>query len=90
MTITLTEQVAKGIIEKLMKGEDYRVEVIALIQEEQQGCCSVGLRSNGAWDVGTLARSMGGGGHTLAAGYSVSGTIATTRERLLQALASLL
>jgi len=34
MTITLTEQVAKGIIEKLMKGEDYRVEVIALINAQ--------------------------------------------------------
>lgn len=34
MTFTLTEQVAKGIIEKLMKGEDYRVEVIALINAQ--------------------------------------------------------
>lgn len=34
MTITLTEQVAKGIIEKLMNGEDYRVEVIALINAQ--------------------------------------------------------
>jgi phosphoesterase RecJ-like protein len=66
------------------------VEVVAFIQEEVRGRCSVGLRSNGTWDVGTLARSMGGGGHTLAAGYSAPGTITVIRERLLQALTSLL
>ena len=62
------------------------VEVVAFIQEEEQGRCSVGLRSNGSWDVGTLARSMGGGGHTLAAGYSAAGSISATREKLIQAL----
>ncbi len=31
MTITLTEQVAKNIIKKLMKGEDYRIEIVTLI-----------------------------------------------------------
>jgi len=66
------------------------VEVVAFIQEEEQGRCSVGLRSNGACDVGTLARSMGGGGHTLAAGYTVPGGIAGIREQLLQALTPLL
>jgi len=31
MTITLTEQVAKNIIKKLMNGEDYRIEIVTLI-----------------------------------------------------------
>jgi phosphoesterase RecJ-like protein len=66
------------------------VEVVAFVQEEQQGRCSVGLRSNGTCDVGSLARSMGGGGHTLAAGYTVPGGIAGTKEQLLQALSPLL
>jgi phosphoesterase RecJ-like protein len=66
------------------------VEVVAFIQEEERGRCSVGLRSNGTCDVGTLARSMGGGGHTLAAGYTVPDSIAGTTEKLLQALAALL
>jgi phosphoesterase RecJ-like protein len=66
------------------------VEVVAFIQEEKKGRCSVGLRSNGSWDVGTLARSMGGGGHTLAAGYSAAGSIAATRDKLLQALKALM
>jgi phosphoesterase RecJ-like protein len=66
------------------------VEVVVFIQEEDRDRCSVGLRSNGTWDVGTLARSMGGGGHALAAGYSAAGSIAETRERMLEALTSLL
>lgn len=34
MTITLTEQVAKNIIKKLMDGEDYRIEIVTLINAE--------------------------------------------------------
>lgn len=34
MTITLTEQVAKKIIQKLIQGEDYRIEVVALINAQ--------------------------------------------------------
>ena len=62
------------------------VEVVAFIQEEENRRCSVGLRSNGRCDVGSLAGSMGGGGHTLAAGYTVPGSIAATRKNLLQVL----
>jgi DNA-dependent RNA polymerase auxiliary subunit epsilon len=32
--MTLTEQVAKNIIRKLLKGEDYRIEVVTLINAE--------------------------------------------------------
>ena len=32
--MTLTERVAKNIIKKLLKGEDYRVEIITLINAE--------------------------------------------------------
>jgi phosphoesterase RecJ-like protein len=62
------------------------VQVVAFIQEEEQGRCSVGLRSNGIVDVGQLARSFGGGGHTLAAGYTVTENVAAAREGLLRAL----
>ena len=34
MTITLTEQVAKNIIKKLMNGSDYRIEIVTLINAE--------------------------------------------------------
>jgi phosphoesterase RecJ-like protein len=62
------------------------VEVVAFIQEETEGSCSVGLRSNGRCDVGTLAGSLGGGGHTLAAGYTVRGGITDVRRQLLAVL----
>ena len=32
--MTLTEQVVKNIIRKLLKGEDYRIEVVTLINAE--------------------------------------------------------
>ena len=32
--MTLTEQVAKNIIRKLLKGDDYRIEVVTLIDAE--------------------------------------------------------
>lgn len=62
------------------------VEVVVFIQEEEQGRCSVGLRSSNTYDVGNLARSMGGGGHTLAAGYTSSGSVDAVRRGLLLAL----
>lgn len=34
MSITLTEEVAKNIIRKLIKGQDYRIEVVTLINAE--------------------------------------------------------
>ena len=34
MTITLTEKVAKNIIKKLINGEDYRIEIVTLINAE--------------------------------------------------------
>lgn len=34
MTITLTEQVAKNIIKKLINGDDYRIEIVTLINAE--------------------------------------------------------
>src|SRR3989338_9223896 len=34
MTMTLTEQVAKNIIKKLIDGEDYRIEIVTLINAE--------------------------------------------------------
>ena len=94
-----TQEDLRSLGSKAARGSDevYRilqavqgVEVVAFIQEEEQGRCSVGLRSNGRLDVGTLARSLGGGGHTLAAGYSAPGSIAGTTEQLLQSLTSLL
>ena len=48
------------------------VRVVALIREESEAACSVGLRSNGEVDVGSIARSLGGGGHRAAAGFTLN------------------
>jgi phosphoesterase RecJ-like protein len=66
------------------------VEVVAFLQEEAGGRCSVGLRSNQTVDVARLARSLGGGGHVRAAGYTRRGTLEQVRGELLQALGPLL
>lgn len=49
------------------------VEAVAVIQEEKTGIYSIGLRSNNDTDVGSIAKSFGGGGHQKAAGCTLSG-----------------
>lgn len=48
------------------------VEILLLIREEQDGSVSVGLRTDRAIDVGTLASRFGGGGHSKASGFKSS------------------
>jgi len=57
-------------------------EVVLLIREEEEGLCSVGLRSHGKVDVGTLAQENGGGGHRPAAGFNSP----LPREELIRTL----
>jgi bifunctional oligoribonuclease and PAP phosphatase NrnA len=57
----------------LLQGVE-KAEAVALVREEREGGCSVGLRSNRI-DVGEIAREFGGGGHVLAAGFSWEGPL---------------
>jgi phosphoesterase RecJ-like protein len=50
------------------------IEAVAVIQEEKAGVYSIGLRSNNDADVGSIAKSFGGGGHQKAAGCTLEGT----------------
>ncbi len=45
-------------------------QVVALFKELSDGKVRVSLRSRDTYEVGPLARSMGGGGHARAAGYT--------------------
>lgn len=46
--------------------------VIVLLKERSDGCVKVSLRSNNDdYDVGRLARLLGGGGHARAAGFEL-------------------
>jgi phosphoesterase RecJ-like protein len=46
--------------------------IVALFKEQPDGRVRVSLRSRSDVDIGTLARSFGGGGHRVAAGYTSS------------------
>lgn len=46
------------------------VDVAVLVKQDDLGKWKVSLRSRGATDVGAVATSLGGGGHTQAAGYT--------------------
>ncbi len=61
-------------------------EVVVLIKEDSPGECSVSLRASNEYDVGAVAKSMGGGGHRPAAGYTARDTVAETRRRALERL----
>ena len=63
------------------------VEVIVLIRQETEEKCSVGLRSRSMVDVGSIAASLGGGGHKNAAGISLAGTINELKPIIVNAFA---
>ena len=57
--------------------------VAALFKEREDGKTRVSLRSRVDFDIGAIARKLGGGGHRVAAGYtSTKGTIEETIEEL--------
>jgi len=61
-------------------------EVVVLIKEDSATECSVSLRSTGGHDVGSVAKSFGGGGHRSAAGYTASSSVAEARRLILERL----
>ena len=96
--VLITHQTRADIAgaESVSRGSDdlYRLlqsikgcEVVAFIREEQEGHCSVGLRSNEGFDVGAIAESLGGGGHNQAAGFTCRGRIEEVKNRLLKIFA---
>lgn len=61
-------------------------EVVVLIKEDSPTERSVSLRASSDYDVGAVAKSMGGGGHRPAAGYATADSVAAARTRILQRL----
>lgn len=51
------------------------IEAVAFFKEVGDGDWRVSLRSKGRVDIGAIARTFGGGGHTNAAGCSATGTL---------------
>jgi phosphoesterase RecJ-like protein len=75
----------EGLIDHLRAIEG--VIVAAFFEELPEGKVRVSLRSKSeAADVSAICQKFGGGGHTLAAGARVRGTLAEVEERVLAAI----
>lgn len=59
------------------------VEAIAVIRQESENKCTVGLRSVKDVDVRKLAESFGGGGHPRAAGFATQGLLKDVKEKVI-------
>lgn len=66
------------------------VEVAVFFRQVDEEAYKVGFRSQGNYDVGQVARDLGGGGHRNAAGAIVEGTIDTVRTQVYALLGRLL
>ncbi len=65
-------------------------EIVVFIRRESATLCSVGLRSNNEYDVAQFAARYGGGGHKLAAGFTMQGSITEIRDLVLAELKQLI
>jgi len=65
------------------------VRIVVFIRQESGGEFSVGLRSTGGIDVGSVARLLGGGGHAPAAGCTLEGSLEQVRRLVLDAVVPL-
>jgi phosphoesterase RecJ-like protein len=61
-------------------------KVAALLREQDGDTVKVSLRAKGDVDVSKIAARFGGGGHTNAAGCTVSGTLAAVTAEVLAAV----
>lgn len=60
------------------------VEAIAVIRQESENKCTVGLRSVKDVDVRKLAETFGGGGHQRAAGFATEGKLIDIKKTVIQ------
>ncbi len=68
-----TDEHTEGIVDALR--QMHEVRIAALIKENPDGGVKVSLRSEeDTMDVGTIATQLGGGGHTMAAGCTLTNT----------------
>lgn len=62
-------------------------EVCFVVKQETDTMCTVGIRSRDSVNVAEIAARFGGGGHRLASGLSVSGTVTEVVSMLVDAFA---
>ena len=59
------------------------VDAAVVFREKDDGRIEASMRAGPGWDVATVAKKLGGGGHPRAAGCTVPGRMKTARERVL-------
>lgn len=70
-----------GIVNQLRVTKD--VEVALFLYENEDGSWKGSLRVNGDFDAAKTAMAFGGGGHVKAAGFTIEGSLADCKERVL-------
>jgi phosphoesterase RecJ-like protein len=60
------------------------VEVVLFVREIHPGLCKLSARSKTTFDVASLARTFGGGGHRKASGATLEGELADAARRVVQ------
>ncbi len=70
-----------GLVSFLVSAEEAQVSVVFVEQED--GSVDVGLRAVPGFDVAQFALQFGGGGHALAAGFTISGPMEYAKEQVL-------
>lgn len=65
------------------------VDIVVIFIEQANGRVKISWRSRPGYDVSKVAQDFGGGGHILAAGAEVDGTLAEAQERVLKATCKL-
>lgn len=60
------------------------VEVVLFVRQIKPGLCKLSARSKTTFDVATLARTFGGGGHRKASGATLEGELPEVARRVVQ------
>lgn len=80
----LRDMTDAGLVSTLAAADE--VKVAAVFKEQPQGQVEISFRSKPGHDVGTLALGLGGGGHELASGVTVTGTLDEVQARVMPLL----
>lgn len=81
-----TSQLTEDLVNEPLRIGDVRASVLLI--ETDDGHVRVSFRAKSALDVAAVAQRFGGGGHTLAAGATLSGPPADARRRVIEAMAA--
>jgi bifunctional oligoribonuclease and PAP phosphatase NrnA len=79
-----TDEDTEGFVNELLFITS--VQAAAMLREPTPGKIRISLRSRGDYDVASVAREFGGGGHRNAAGCTIDGTLAEAEEQIVQGL----